>query len=453
MVMVQGVSSPHCDTLRVRIAGGIGLAGISTIALLGLRSPTGLYAGLFLVLVGIALAADRSLPVLLREPIVWAALVLFAWVFLRGWVDLATAETRGLEPDTRAIWHHARYTPLLPLVLGLWFAAWWRYRHLLLVLIGLSFVLYMSNDWQQLLSILPGGQREFASAFGEAGIMSATVLFLTGAAAISLARESNGYAPLPRWSLAIVAGAITIFAAFVLLASQSRAAWLAMLVVVLLFAAVGGRHFWKRADADRRKLALMIAGGAVVLLVAGLGAAWDILAGRLARDAETIAILLAGEVSREELPTGSFADRYRMFRQALIDIDRNPLWGIGPASVRDMLHEIWGKPRGGSGNYHSAWLNLLVAMGIPWTLFWLGLHAWMIWRAARELIVVERDRLFAVALVGAALVHFGTLTFQAARIWSVQGSALYLVLMTLIAAVLLRAGVRRVCLAREEPVS
>lgn len=429
-------------SLRLRIAAGVGLTGIVFIFLLGLRSPTAMYLGMFLVLVGLIVAADRTLPILLREPLFWLVVVLFAWVFLRGWVDLATAEARGMDPDERAVWHHTRFTPLLPLLFALWVAAWWRYRFLLLLLVGLGLVVYMVENWDRLMHGLPGGGRPFGSAFGEAGIMSATVLFLAIAAMIGCWRTGRDWHPGLRWGAAGLGAALTAFALFVFLAAQARAAWLAMLGTMLVFAVAGGWYLWRHADPRQRRFALIASSGGCALFIIAVIASWEILSNRLLRDTETLAVLLSGGVEQEDVPGGSFGDRYRMFRQGLIDIREHPLWGVGPGSVRDMLHEIWGKDRGGSGNYHSTWLNLLVAMGIPWTLLWVGAHVWAIARAARELIVTERETFLAVALVGAAMVHFGTLTFQGARLWSVQGSALYLILMTLVCAVLLRAAVR-----------
>ncbi len=430
-------------SLRLRVAGGVGFTGIVLIFLLGLRSPTAMYLGMFLVLVALVVAADRALPVLLREPLFWLVVVLFAWVLLRGWVDLATADARGLEPDARAVWHHARFTPLLPLLFALWVAAWWHWRYILLLLVGLAFVVYMVDNWDRLLYGLPGGGRPFASAFGEAGIMSATVLFLAAAATVGFWRSGDGYRPAVRWILVGLGAALTLFAGFVFLAAQARAAWLAMLGTLLVLAVLGAWFLWQHADPRQQRIALMLTGGSLATIAVAIAFSWEVLSNRLMQDTETIAILLEGDVAQEDVPGGSFGDRYRMFRQALIDIRENPLWGVGPGSVRDMLHEIWGKDRGGSGNYHSTWLNLLVALGIPWTILWVTAHVWAVWRAARELIVQDREIFLALALVGAAMAHFGTLTFQGARLWSVQGSALYLVLMTLICAVLLRAAVRR----------
>ncbi len=430
------------SSLRLRIAGGCGITGLALMFALGLRSPTAMYAGLFLTLLGLVVAADRALPALLREPLFWAAIVLFTWVLVRGWIDLETATARGLEPDDRAVWHHARFTLLLPLVLAFWLAAFWRHRHFLLVLIGVSALVYVVNDWDRLMRGLPGGESPFSSAFGEAGIIAATVFFLTGATAIDVWRCPCDFRPATRIGLLIAAGALTLFALAVFFAAQARAAWLAMIVTLLLLGLWGGWFLLRHADRRQRRTALMAVGGGLALFGVFVVLSWDILSSRLLRDTETIAVLLAGNVEQDDVPGGSFGARYRMFRQALIDIGQNPLWGVGPGSVRDMLHEIWGQPRGGSGNYHSTWLNLLVAMGIPWTVFWLGLHLWAVARCVRWL-VAQREAVLAVGLLGAFLVHFGTLTFQGARLWSVQGSALYLILMTVICAVLLREAMDR----------
>ena len=442
--MTSTLLDPVDPTLRQRIAGALGLAGIVLIFSLGLRSPTAMYTGMGLALIGLALAADRALPVLLREPLFWLVLVLFLWVLLRGWADLATADARGMEPDERAIWHHARFTPLLPLLFAFWVAVYWRHRYLLLLLTGVGSVIYISNSWDRLHAGLPGGEREFASAFGEAGLMAGTILFFTVAVLITLARGAQRLRPATRWTLIAATAVLALFNLFVFIGAQSRGAWLAMAVTLLLLGAGGAVYLWRRADAAERRKALIASGVGAVVVVLAIALSWEVVSNRLAHDHETIEVLLAGDVEPDDIPRGSFGDRYRMFRQGLIDISENPVWGVGPASVRDMLHEIWGKGRVGSGNYHNTWLNLTVAMGIPWTLLWLGTHAWALGRAARELIRVDGDRIMASCLVGATLVSFGALAFQGARLWSVQGSTLYLVLVTLICAVLLRSTARRI---------
>ena len=424
-------------SLRLRIAGGIGVTGVGLIFALGLRSPTGMYVGTLLTIIALGLAIDRAGPVLVREPVFWLAVLLFVSVFLRGWVDLATAAERGFEPDPDGVWHHARYTPLFAVVFGLWLAAFWHRRHILLAIFGLGFVIYMAQNWDRLLYTLPGGERPFGSAFGEAGLMGGTLVFLLAAAAIGFWRGTGRW----RWLGLATAGGLALFAAGVFIAAQGRAVWLAMIGTLAVFAVAGAWYLYTRATPVQRRNALFAVGGSAVLAGIALALWWDVIAGRMMRDSETIAVLLQGDVEPDDVPGGSVGDRYRMYRQGIIDVANHPWWGVGPASVRDMLHEIWGKPRGGSGNYHSTWFNLPVAMGIPWALLWLGVHAWAVYRAARQLLVVDRDVVLGIAVIGAALVHFGTLTFQV-RIWSTGGSALYLILMTIVIATFLRHRTR-----------
>ena len=439
-------------SLRLRIAAGLGLAGIVLVFLLGLRSPTALYAGLALALVAAAIAAERTLPALLREPLVWATAVLAAWVFLRGWLDLASATQRGLDPDPDAIWHHVRYTPLIAVLIGLWLAAWWQYRQAILLCAGIAACIYVINTWERLARGLPGGERPFASAFGEAGIIAGTIIVFMVALVVLLLQVPRAQRSLPQWASLGLAIGVSLFLAFVFIASQARAAWLAMLGTLLLLAVYGGWYLWRHAQAHQRRVAGIACGGGLALAAVAVALSWDIIASRMLRDSGTIAVLLSGNVTPENLPGGSLGDRYRMFRQGLIDIGNHPVWGVGPASIRDMLHEIWGKDRGGSGNYHSTWLNLMVAMGLPWTMLWLAVHVWIIGRAVRELAVRHGETTLAMALLGAALVQFGTLTFQV-RIWSVNGSVLYLIVMSVACAVLLHRAVNRAGLVATDHAS
>lgn len=429
--------------LRIRIAAGLGLGGVVLLMTLALRSPPALYLGLFLALAGLALAAERALPVLAREPLVWLVLLLFVWVFLRGWVDLATADARGMAPEPGAIWHHARYTPLLAFVFGLWLAAYWRYRNAIMLLVGAGTLIYVVRHWERMAHGLPGGEGAFSSAFGEAGVIAATTTFITAAVAVGIWRAGTGAGHrLLRPTLVGLAIGLCLFALATLIGAQARSAWLATLGALLVLGLAGGWYLVARADARQRRIALATAGGGLCVVGLAVALSWEVLSSRMAQDSETVAVLLSGDVEPEDVPGGSFGTRYHMLRQGLIDAGAHPWWGVGPASIRDMLHEAWGKPLVGSGNYHSTWLNLLVAMGIPWTVLWIGAHVWALWRAVRALGGHGGDAVLAVGLVGAALAHFGTLSFQT-RIWSAQGAALYLILMTLICAAVLHGPVQR----------
>lgn len=417
---------------RIRIAVGFGLTAIVVFFALALRSPTALYLGLFLALIGFGLAADRTLPVLVREPLFWVAVVVFVWVLGHGWIDLATAEARGFVVDEGAVWHHARYTLLLPMILALWLAAGWRHRHVLFLLVGFAALIFYIVNADNLFDITMG------SAMGAAGLFSATLLFLSAGLIGSIWQVRDEYTPAVRNTLLGLAGLMLLMNVAVLVISISRAAWLATFGAFVVLALIGGWFLWKHGNAFQRRVTLAVSGGFLLLLVVAFALAWDLVATRLMREMDGIVKFITQGYEPGERYGPSVGARLRMYSHALEEIAERPWLGVGTASVRDL-----------DRNFHSTYLHLMVAMGIPWTLLWLGTHVWAVWRAARELIVRDRDIFLAFGLAGAAMAHFGTLVFQGGRLWSAQGSALYLVLMTIICAVFLRGAVRRQGLARE----
>lgn len=432
---------------RLPVASALGVAGLVILFTLGLRSPSGFYVALVLCLIASLCALPQSRAIT-RQPVFWIVLLLFVTVFLRGWFDLATAAARGFEPDPEGIWHHARYTPLAGLICGLWLAAWWHLRYVFLVCIGIAACIFVFNQWSYLTRMLPGGEQSRLGSYPEGGLVTATTFFLAAGAAVAAFTGRMSRVRWRNWAIGAVTALITAFLLVILVFTLARAAWLAFAFTCLIVPLATLAYALYRGTPRQRRIALITAAGCGLTLTFVVAASWDILAQRIARDSEMIMLALSGEITRENLPGGSFGLRYRMLRQGLIDAGNQPWIGVGPASVRDMTHELWGKPAVGSGNYHNTWLNLSVAMGLPWAVLWVAVHIWAIGRAVHQLIVVHGDRIFAYSLASAALTHFGILTFQT-RIWSVEGSALYIILITLVFGVLLYNPIRNTRLARQ----
>ena len=425
------------DSWRVYCAALLGLTAIALLFLLGLRSTTAFAWALVLVVLALLLAGEELWRTLSREPLLWLALALFLAVFLRGAIDLALASEHGRETDARTVWHHARYGPLVPLLFGFWLAAYWHLRYWVLAALAINLVVYCVYRWDALLARWPGGDgRATHAAFNEGGVVAVALVFL--GAALMLGSSQGKLAWLRRG-----AGAAVLTASLaVLLLAQSRGAWLALLVGLIALAWLASRVLRMPQSRSRRRA---LVGGTVtacLLLALFVAAFWDVIAARVAGDLDTVVILLSGQLAQEEIPGGSFGARFRMLVQGLVDIREQPLLGVGPASVQDMLHEAWGRDWRGTGDYHNTWLTLAVAMGVPWALLWLGLHVALALGAVRGLLAAGEDRCLGLLLAAAVVAQFVALTFSV-RIWGgFAGTAIYLILATLLCAAYWRVQLR-----------
>lgn len=427
------------DNWRMRVATGMGIAGVFLFFLLGLRSTSAFSLSLLLVVAGLIVSADRVWRPLSREPLVWLAFLLFLWVFFRGWADVAMADQHGREVDARSIWHHARYGLFVPILFGLWIAAYWRLRHLILLALAINSLVYYVYRWDAIMERWPGGGGpSTTAAFNEGAIVALVMIFLSSGLVVMTLFPARREVHRYRWylfavSLTTLAASIAVF-----IICQARGAWLAFLVTLAIVAVIALYCAWGKGT--RRVRLFVCAGLACGLVVTAtvVLAAWDIIAARLMRDQETLAQLFSGNISPETVPRGSFGDRLRMQVQGLIDIQGHPLWGVGPASIRDMAHEIWGKPWHGTGDYHNTWLNLAVTMGIPWAVLALAAHAWLLCKGVHQLLVRERDFIMAWVIGGAALAQCIALTFSV-RIWGgFAGTSVYILVVALLGAAALR---------------
>lgn len=427
------------DHWRMRAATGLGIAGVFLFFLLGLRSTSAFSLSLLLVVAGLIMSADRVWRPLSREPLFWLAFLLFLWVLFRGWADIAMADQHAREVDARSVWHHARYGLFVPILFGLWIAAYWHLRHLILLVLAINSLVYYVYRWDTIMERWPGGGGpSTTAAFNEGAIVALVMIFVSSGLAAMTLSSARSEVYRYRWYLLAVALPTLAASIVVFIICQARGAWLAFLVTLASVAVIALYASWGKSD--RRVRLMVYAGlGCGLLVIATVAiAAWDVIVARLTRDQETLAVLLGGNLSPETVPGGAFGDRLRMQVQGLIDIQAHPLWGVGPASIRDMAHEIWGKPWRGTGDYHNTWLNLTVTMGIPWAVLALVAHAWLLCRGLHQLLVRERDFIMAWVIGGAALAQFIALVFSV-RIWGgFAGTSIYILVVALLGAAALR---------------
>lgn len=431
---------------RSAAAWNVALFGLVLMALLALRSPSVFYLSLFLVLLAFALTADRSWRLLAREPLVWIALLLLVAVFVRGWIDVAMAEAGGMPVRPDSVWHHARYGLFVPLLIGFWFAAHWRHRYTLLLLMGFSVFVWYGYEWDHIAGRWPWPDApEIDYSFNEGALIAMVMFFL------ALANVAAAWTPAVRDSrlrfwLHVGGGTVVGLASLVVVViSHSRSAYLVMPFTLAVLIVAGGWHLWRHGDRHERRIAGMAIGGALLAVGVVVAVAGEFILHRLDGYTDMAATILSGRVWQEGVPeTDSSWARVWLIMEGLRDIAAHPWAGVGPSSVRFMVDGSIGIPTGvGAGNYHNTYINLAVAMGLPWALLWIGAHVWAVWRALRHVLVVERDVVMALAISGMVVAHFGHLTVQV-RIWSgFSASAIYLLVMIPVCAALWRSHLCR----------
>lgn len=434
---------PFDAQARFRVACYLLLFGVGAMCLFGLRSPTAFTLYTLVIILAFALAPERTVKPLLREPLFWLALALFVAVFLRGWLDVSVAEAHGDPTRPDSIWDHARYGLLVPLLMGMGFALHWHYRYGLMLLIGLGFFIWVRYEWHAISGRWPWPDgAEIDHSFSEGGLIALTIFSLAlaglGAAFTEHVRQKR-----VRFGVHLVVSvAVTISTLLVVVVSHSRSAYVTAAFTLLVMAIAAGCYCWLRGDRrERRIVGASVGAGAVLVLLTSLLAA-DFLVDKLDRYQGVVIDIVSGEVFRSGIPENveSGWERGNLVRQGLVDIGKRFWIGHGPSSVRYMVDDRFGVEYViGSGDYHNTYINLAVAMGAPWALLWIAGHVWAIGRALRHVLVVERDLVMALAIFGMAVAHFANVSFQL-RIWSgYNSSAIYLLLMMLVSAAVWRS--------------
>jgi hypothetical protein len=399
----------------------------------GLASPPLLAVGILAAMVGTVARWQCVGALLSREPLFWLAVGLAGWVALRAWINLPAEGS--LPGDPGAVWDHIRYTALVPMAVGCWVAAFWHLRQRVFLLICVGVLLYYLDNQAEIIQRLPIGGI-LKGSYPELGLIAVTIAALAAGFALHFRRQVQSDFRPGDWAQVLVLIAACFVSLTVFLLSQVRSAWLSMAALLLLLLVSAAYLGCTRGDAaHRRRYFIAVGVGTVLVLMVGFLLS-DFIWWRLrsADDMSTLVAILDGRFGDEY--EGSFAIRYRLLLQGLQDMMTHPWAGIGPAAIRE-AQQVSMVPGTWRGNYEITYLNMAVALGIPWAALWVLLHVVAVCRAAYRLMVFDRDIALGLGILCASFLHFTTLGFQV-RLWSVQGSALYIILMSLVFAVLLR---------------
>ena len=179
------------------------------------------------------------------------------------------------------------------------------------------------------------------------------------------------------WLLAVALSAIVVFI------TQTRGAWLALLIALLVASAGATLHFRKRLAQHWKWLLAALAFLALATaLLTPLAA--DIVTNRVGYESEVVEMLLNGEV--ENLPYSSIGIRIHTWRAGWEFFLQHPVlgWG-GNGRTLVIAHTPWlpDSVKREFGHLHNSYLELLVSYGVMGLALYLGLLGWLARRAYR----------------------------------------------------------------------
>jgi O-antigen ligase len=378
-------NGPH-PTTSSRIAFVLGFLGVGAIGFDASQfGPAPMAIGLGLLLLALPLLDWRKLGPALGDPLVVLVGVVTVWVLIRAAADHFAPRSETIAYEWEGAWHHFRAAGILSLVMGLWITAYAR-----LAWVGVAFMVgamilhpILNLPGPLLLKSLAGEARlDLGNSPNALGLFAIT-LVLTG---IILFAGGIQRLSKPRSWLAAALLALGLYLAatnlIILLATQSRAAWVA---AGLLVPAVLAYAFWALAPRLAPRTLGVVFGALLLGATAFLAANWGIIAARFAKEGETITALLT--LSPDKIEYLSLGRRWLMWSLGMEKIAAQPLWGWGPGYVAGTIHEVDVSklPRGVPGQYHNTYIHFSVGMGLVWTALWVALQLLVAWRAIRLL--------------------------------------------------------------------
>lgn len=386
---------------RSACAQHLGKAGLYLFAVSGFIAQGGVYAGLALMLLGFLLVADRAWKPLRREPAFAVALALTLYILLNGAAAVAAWPAEPSARFLRSTWDLVAVGGLFSLLVGWWLAGDDRRIALVLqlALLGLFIGVLKGIDWRHLSANI--ATRPLFGMGNGAGLYA--LIAMTGLLVLrSSALFSDGWQQrrLPPALIRVCLLLLFLLFTAVLLLSQTRAVWLAALIVlpgvfVLTFRRNGGklRQTW-------------LAGFEVVVLVVlilGVTLGAGTIGHRLDEESSSLMLLFSGDLGA--LPESSISYRIWLWQEASQRIAGRPLFGWGAGSAALLIQES--AVPGGLRHYHNLYLQLATELGLA------GLGLFALWtlvtvkaavRACRERRMAFELLLFLIAVLAIFLI-------------------------------------------------
>jgi O-antigen ligase len=335
----------------------LGLIGVGIFAFFGWLSTAGLSLGAIVLVFGILLNIASFWRSMRRQPMFWLSLLAIGFILLH-WLLQAPL-------DEQTARYAERYTTGL---IYLWlfpFIAWYlsgrqeMARWLVgLAAVGLCIQVLRVTDWHHFSDFMKQRQ-DFGFSWTGAALHCA--LSVWGLVFLSTFVYRN-YSGWLKWSVVIVGSLGIILLSEALIITQSRSAWGALLmavVIVGLLFAVKERRTIK--NINKKKLfitAVMISALVGALLTANITK----LSNRIMAESNSYKALLSFD--RTQIPYTSVGVRGHMLLYGLELWRSKPLWGWGVGSSRSLLamDDLMG--RYDHPHFHNNYIELLVEQGV-----------------------------------------------------------------------------------------
>jgi O-antigen ligase len=340
---------------RYKLNTFLGVLALYLFAFFAWVGVAGAYIGLGLMLLTFLLSAREAWPALRRDGVflVFASLSVYLW--LRAvW---AAREFPGTEQFELALdWMHLAFFI---------FPAWWLGAStrriaivLVLVLLGLTTGIVRGQEWGQLSLLLSGERSGFGHGIPQMGLFSATAVWGMLILAPRLWGPPQRHGP---FLIRLIVWATMLAVLLeVLIISQSRVSWIALLIVA---SGLIGYRIWSwgrgRPAVSWGRVAVVTA--LSVTLVAGLVLAnFHTIRYRSLSEAEIVQAIVAGETA--EVPiVSAVGARFHLTRHGLKAWLERPVFGWGPST---QVAEFAQKPLSDFGHLHNTYLEILARFGL-----------------------------------------------------------------------------------------
>ena len=348
---------------RVALSDGIGQLGLYVYAFSSWLSPQLHLVGLAMCGIALVMVPDALRRIAnTRAFILWLVITLYLSV-MSLWGNHLLPGSLDLQLRESARWLGCSSF----LIIGWWFKGDTRIirNSLVLALVGLCVGLIHSAGLTALLTFQTGKQTGFHLTASTAALLAATALLGLLLTPPSLARNHSGrFGPI----LITVAWCTAIYLmTYLLVASQSRATWIAALVVIPLTLRL--RRLRSRSPQKHRRLP---GPGWMVLLIIlfGIGVNRHMLLERIAPDLAVVKSSLESDPTNKNNTPSSLGYRLKAQQFGLAKWREHPWVGWGPASTRRLIREserpeLWHEPtHEWLHHVHNGYLEILLRFGI-----------------------------------------------------------------------------------------
>ncbi len=350
---------------RSDYAQRLGLAGLYLFAVSGALNQGGVYSGLGLMLLGAALQWGDLWRGVRRQPAFVLAWVITLYVIAQGLATYLTVDTPAGKL-ARHVWNLVAVGGLFSVV-----TAWWLAgdpsriaRVLQLALLGFSVGVLKGVDWAHFATYVT--QRPLFGMGNGAGLYAlvamAGLLMLRSSRLFDGNWSRRGLTPLTRKLLLLL---LLLLCAAVVVLSQTRAVWLAALLVapVAIIVIRRARHETTGLRMNGFE-ALLLA-----VLALGIFLGFGTIEKRLDQEQGDLIHLFSGNAGLS--PGSSVGQRIYLWRDAVGRIEKRPFFGWGAGSAQALIRGA--AVPGGLSHYHNLYLQLAVELGV------LGLGLFMLW--------------------------------------------------------------------------